>query len=292
MDQILNLCDYFVLSDYVYPEDWPETSITRQFSSLMLIVTLSGYLLYFLAAGLSYMYIFDKRLMKHPLFLKNQIWKEMRVACFSVPLMSFLSVLCFLLEVRGYSKLYDSIAESSLGWLSIPVNMTTFILFTDCLIYWIHRGLHARWFYKHLHKTHHLWKIPTPWASHAFNPIDGFLQSLPYHLYVFLFPMHKYLYLVMFLFVNFWTVSIHDGDFRVPKIFKAIINGSAHHTDHHLFYNYNYGQFFTLWDRIGGSFRNPSAFEKDSPLDQILRGIKQDTNGCYRVGAISKSKHQ
>lgn len=28
---------------------------------------------------------------------------------------------------------------------------------------------------------------------------------------------------------------------------------------------------FTLWDRIGGSFRSPSAFENDSPLDQLLR---------------------
>lgn len=65
----------------------------------------------------------------------------------------------------------------------------------------------------------------------------------------------------MFVFVNFWTVSIHDGDFRVPDLLKPIINGSAHHMDHHLFYNYNYGQFFTFWDRIGKSFRYPSAFE-------------------------------
>jgi lathosterol oxidase len=83
--------------------------------------------------------------------------------------------------------------------------------------------------------------------------------------------MHKYIYLLMFVLVNFWTVSIHDGDFRVPRGLQSLINGSAHHTDHHVYYNYNYGQFFTLWDRIGGSFRNPSAFQGDSPLDQILK---------------------
>lgn len=37
------------------------------------------------------------------------------------------------------------------------------------------------------------------------------------------------------------------------------INGAAHHTDHHLYYSFNYGQFFTLWDRIGGSHRNPGV---------------------------------
>lgn len=139
--------------------------------------------------------------------------------------------------------------------------MVTFILFTDCLIYWIHRGLHIPWVYRRLHKPHHLWKVPTPFASHAFHPLDGFLQGLPYHIYVFLFPMNQYLFLVMFIFVNFWSVSIHDGNFKVPQILKPVVNGAAHHTDHHLYYNYNYGQFFTLWDRIGGSFRSPSGFE-------------------------------
>lgn len=144
-----------------------------------------------------------------------------------------------------------------------------FILFTDCLIYWIHRGLHHRLVYSAIHKPHHAWKVTTPFASHAFHPIDGFLQSTPYHIYVFLFPMHKVLYLALYIAVNIWTVSIHDGDFRVPALLKPIVNGAAHHTDHHLLYTYNYGQYFTLWDRIGGSFRNPTAFEGNGPLDYI-----------------------
>ena len=76
-------------------------------------------------------------------------------------------------------------------------------------------------------------------------------------------------YLGLFVFVNIWTVSIHDGDYRVPKVLQPLINGSAHHTDHHLLYNYNYGQFFTLWDRLGGSFRIPNAFEGNGPMDTI-----------------------
>lgn len=46
---------------------------------------------------------------------------------------------------------------------------------------------------QHLHKQHHTFKIPTPFASHAFHPLDGFLQSLPYHVYPFIFPLHKVL---------------------------------------------------------------------------------------------------
>jgi len=165
----------------------------------------------------------------------------------------------------------DPVWWSFTGWSSIPLSAVSFILFTDCLIYWIHRGLHYPWAYKRLHKMHHLWKVPTPFASHAFHPVDGFVQSLPYHLYVFLFPMNKFLYLSMFFLVNIWTVSIHDGDYRVPKAFESAINGSAHHTDHHLFYNFNYGQFFTLWDRIGGTFRYPSSFQGHPPINAIIK---------------------
>jgi lathosterol oxidase len=112
-------------------------------------------------------------------------------------------------------------------------------------------------------------QVPTPYASHAFHPIDGFLQSVPYHMYVFMFPMHKFTYLSLYMFVNVWTVSIHDAEYRVPDVLKPFINGAAHHTDHHLFYNYNYGQYFTLWDRLAGSFRTPAAWEGKGPLDTI-----------------------
>ena len=73
----------------------------------------------------------------------------------------------------------------------------------------------------------------------------------------------------MFVLVNLWTISIHDGHYSVPQMLKYIVNGSAHHTDHHLYYNFNYGQYFTLWDRIGGSYRNPSAWIGKGPLDEM-----------------------
>ncbi|KXJ15045.1 Lathosterol oxidase [Exaiptasia diaphana] len=67
-------------------------------------------------------------------------------------------------------------------------------------------------------------------------------------------------------------ISVSEiGLWRVPDIFKPFVNGSAHHTDHHTFFDYNYGQFFTLWDRIGGSFRSPTAFEGKAPIDYVVR---------------------
>lgn len=78
-------------------------------------------------------------------------------------------------------------------------------------------------------------------------------------------------YLSLFVFVNIWTISIHDGDYRIPSPLRFLINGAAHHVDHHLFFNYNYGQYFTLWDHIGGSYRYPSALLGKGPHDDIRK---------------------
>lgn len=80
---------------------------------------------------------------------------------------------------------------------------------------------------------------------------------------------------MMFLFVNFWTVAIHDGNtigrryFFLEKelhilflgnvmLYSTIINSTAHHTLHHRNFNCNFGQYFTLFDRIGGSYCQPN----------------------------------
>lgn len=275
MDLVLDFSDRFLFTPYVYPASWPEDDALRQFISLLLVVHVGGAVMYFTLATFSYFVIFDHSLMNHPQFLKNQIRREIGVTVTSIPGMAFPTAALFLLEVRGYSRLYDlDISQVGLARLSLDMMFSTvcFLIFTDSLIYWIHRGLHHRSVYKHLHKVHHTWKVPTPYASHAFHAVDGFLQSLPYHLYPFFFPLNKYVYLALFVFVNIWTVSIHDGDYRVPAILKPFVNGSAHHTDHHLFYNYNYGQFFTFWDKFAGSFKEPSAFQGKSLLDDVKKG--------------------
>ncbi|KAM4827906.1 lathosterol oxidase [Thomomys bottae] len=271
MDLVLRAADYHFFTPYVYPASWREDNIFRQTISLLIVTNLGAYVLYFFFATLSYYFVFDHSLMKHPQFLKNQVSREIKYTVWALPWMSIPTVSLFLLEIRGFSKLYDHLREFPLGLLELVSSVLSFLFFTDMLIYFIHRGLHHRLLYKKIHKPHHIWKVTTPFASHAFHPLDGFLQSLPYHIYPFVFPLHKVVYLSLYVLVNIWTISIHDGDFRVPQALKPFINGSAHHTDHHLFFDYNYGQYFTLWDRIGGSFKNPSAFEGSGPLSYVKK---------------------
>ncbi|KAG0345746.1 c-5 sterol desaturase [Podila humilis] len=159
------------------------------------------------------------------------------------------------------------------GWSYVAVSVVLFILFTDCGIYWAHRVLHHPLLYKRFHKPHHKWVVPTPFASHAFHFVDGYIQSLPYQLVLFIVPLHKYLYLALFTFVNLWTVLIHDNEFFV---FSDIVNSAAHHSAHHLYFSYNFGQYFTFWDRLGGTYRSPDEFE-------IRKVLQTPTNRTWRT---------
>lgn len=190
-------------------------SISHSFPGILAVLTdpfnsiyrVFGLLLYFLSATLSYYFVYDHRTMQHPKFLRNQIPLEIKQALEAMPIMAALTAPFFVAEVKGYTKLYDFPSEAPFplyNYLQYPL----FIAFTDFGIYWIHRGLHHPLIYKRLHKPHHKWIISTPYASYAFHPLDGWSQSVPYHVFPFLFPLQKVAYLGLFTFVTIWTVMI------------------------------------------------------------------------------------
>ena len=240
----------------------PRDNIIRQTLSLYVITYIGIVLLYFSCALVSYHFLFNKDLMKHPRFLKDQVKLEIQSSLRAFPMLDLLTVPWFVAEVRGYSRMYDRYDEYGILYLILSVPL--FLVFTDTLIYWVHRLEHHPSIYKYVHKPHHRWIVPTPFASHAFHPLDGYAQSLPYHIFPCVFPMHKLLFLGMFGFVNLWSIMIHDSDMICNTGFECVINGPAHHTLHHLYFTCNYGQYFTTCDRLAGSFREPAR--EDDPL--------------------------
>lgn len=318
MDVILMICDHYVGFDKAYkflaPSDTNSTlllkaaqlneldfsagsilsrdNILRQAISLFSITWIFGLLTYFLFATLSYIYIFDHRTFEHPKFLKNQIRLEIQQTMEALPVMALVTMPWFVAEVRGYSKMYADVQDY--GWIYFVTQFPLFLLFTDSLIYLIHRALHSKYLYKRLHKPHHKWIMPTPFASHAFHPLDGYAQSLPYHIFPFIFPLHKYAYIALFGFINVWTVMIHDGEYFAND---PVINGAACHSLHHLKFSCNYGQFTTLFDRLGGSYvpPNPELFDKalnKASWDRQAREVDEIRTMIGELNATRPEGHQ
>lgn len=70
MDLVLNVADSHVFTPYLYPTSWPEDEPLRQIFGLLVVTNLGAALLYLGLGALSYFFIFDHNLMKHPQFLK------------------------------------------------------------------------------------------------------------------------------------------------------------------------------------------------------------------------------
>jgi Delta7-sterol 5-desaturase len=192
---------------------------------------------------------------KDPVAGKTNIPSEIGFSLRSLALMSALSVPLELGVQLGYSKVYRNASDYSLVYLLLsPV---LFVVFSDCAIYWIHRGLHHRSIYRFIHKPHHSYVHTTAFAAFAFHPLDGWLQGATYQLFVYIFPFHSGAHLVSMGLVLLWTINIHD---RMSVLIPGV-NGAAHHTIHHTTFRSNYGQYFTLWDKVFGTFRDPRIWQ-------------------------------
>lgn len=165
-------------------------------------------------------------------------------------------------------------------------------------MYWTHRLSHHPRAYKHnlyMHKLHHRFVVPTPYASHAIHPMEGFVLALPYHVFPCVLPFQKDVLLGMYTFANLWSVGIHDGKFLSNN---RIVNGAACHALHHTYRNCNYGQYFTLFDRLFGTYRQPDhgMFQEDRWLAEMqqkkefqLRGESSKRNEDKRTHGMDQA---
>jgi Delta7-sterol 5-desaturase len=246
--------------------------------AIFLVLSISGLLAYFLASGLSYLLFFVwGRERFHPGYVadpdenrKARFWGALSVAgnaLFMVPFHWLLS--------HGHGHLYWNVSDY--GWPWLIASFFLYLAVTETMIYWVHRALHSDFLYDRLHKRHHQFRVTTSWVSTAFHPIDSFAQALPHHLCAFLFPVHAVMYLIMVGFVTVWSVVIHD---RVSLLRWKFINYTGHHTLHHWYYQYNLGQFTTVWDRLAGTYKDPERCYEDIPEGVLVRW--QDGPGQLR----------
>lgn len=237
-------------------------------TNLFLLLVIGGMVMYFSVSGLSYMIFFvwgKKRF--HPTYVAKpaEIKAQMKWGVYGVLGNAVLTAPLHWLIAHGYSQAYWDPMERGIPYFVLSVGL--YLAFTETWIYWVHRWLHLPAVFRVLHKPHHKWRATTSWASMAFHPLDSFAQALPHHLALFLFPVNVYLYLTMLSFVMLWSVIIHD---RVSLVKWSVINYTGHHTLHHWYFTCNYGQFFTFWDKIMGTWRDPEAAAHDGSVPEGL----------------------
>jgi len=226
-----------------------------------------GTCVYWVTAGVWHYMIYhvygDELFVKkgRPFPTRETIIDQMQLAQMSLFVYAALPILSEYLIESKVTKVYFYVAE--VGWLNYALYFLCYLTLVEIGIYWMHRTLHENKFlYKYIHGLHHKYNkvnTLTPWASIAFNPLDGILQASPYVIFLFVVPMHYFTHVFLLFFSGVWATNIHDalwGD-------TEPIMGAKYHTMHHTHYHYNFGQFFIFCDQIFGSYKHPDKSKFD-----------------------------
>ncbi|WMI67320.1 sterol desaturase family protein [Mangrovimonas sp. YM274] len=228
-------------------------------TEIWIIGTILFILRYVLIAGV-FFYLFY--VLKKTRFSKFKIQKQFPLKT-QIKREQFYSLLTFLIYgcslwlfvfwvEKGYTQSYSDLKEFGLVYFVVSILIMVFI--HDTYFYWTHRLIHHSKFFKHIHKVHHGFTSPTPWAAFAFHPWEAIISLGFIPIILFVIPHHQWALVVFITFLTLYNVVIHLG-YSIPKLkqFK-ILNTPDAHDFHHLKSKMNYGLYFTFWDRLMGTY--------------------------------------
>lgn len=198
---------------------------------------------------------------------KKQVMREFLYSFVSVLIFAFVNG--WLLYGSGlihHSRLYTTVADYGWAWfwISIPV----MLIAHDAQFYWLHRIVHLRLLFRHVHRVHHLSIYPTAWAAYSFHPWEAIFEGLIAISIIFVMPVHPA------AFVIFQTISIllnaygHSGRDFTPARWQHTwygrwINTPTAHSLHHRSPRCNYGLYFLFWDRLMGTLGPVEKMDDD-----------------------------
>lgn len=214
---------------------------------------------YFLIAGLFYAVFYkwskakwhtrkiNSRRYNDGQFRKEVTWSLLTAAIFAVS-----GAVVGLLWQKGCTKIYTDAHAYPLWWLPVSLGLALFL--HETYYYWLHRWMHNPSVFRIVHKVHHDSNITSPWTAFSFHPLEGMLQALFLPLLLLVLPMHLYVLIVHLTIMTFSSVinhldiEVYPKGFHKNRLGKWLI-GATHHSLHHKQFKYNYGLYFTFWDK-------------------------------------------
>ncbi len=223
---------------------------------LMFLVVAGRYLL---IAGLFHLWFYiikkDKwaaRSLSKKAADKKQFYTEVKWSVFTSLIFAVAGSITALLWQKGDTSLYVDIHDYPLWYL--PVSLLISMLIHETYYYWLHRWMHRPAVFRLLHKVHHDSNTTSAWTAFSFHPLEGLLQAVILPLTIIILPMNVYVLLFQLTVMTFSSVINHleietyPANFQKHFIGKWII-GATHHSLHHKQFKYNFGLYFTFWDK-------------------------------------------
>jgi sterol desaturase/sphingolipid hydroxylase (fatty acid hydroxylase superfamily) len=199
---------------------------------------------------------FRKRFISVSHLKPEQIKKEIYRSALSAIIFTILGMGMLILWYRGYTAVYTDLSAYPIWYtiLSIPL----VLIIQDTFYYWLHRWMHLPRIYRKVHKDHHLSLQTSAFTSFSFHPLESLLQAIVFPFLTLWMPLHLGVILGILMFmtltaaINHGGVEIYPSSWSRHWLAKWLI-GATHHDDHHRKFTFNYGLYFTFWDKWMGT---------------------------------------
>jgi lathosterol oxidase len=199
---------------------------------------------------------------------RSDYWRDFLFSALSVIIFIGFAFLTFR-TLRPYNFIYVEFDQYGVGYYLFTFVVLFF--FHDAYFYLIHRVMHWRPLFKHVHLIHHKSTNPSPWTAYAFHPLEAVLEGAVISLMSFLIPVHITVIGLLMAFQIVYNVYGHLGYELFPKGFHRTwvgryINTSVAHNQHHGKFHGNYGLYTLIWDRLFGTVRE----DYEETYDQVF----------------------
>jgi Delta7-sterol 5-desaturase len=171
------------------------------------------------------------------------------------------------------------IDESNIIWPVFAIQLIAMVMAHDAYFYWMHRALHHRYLFRIAHLHHHKSRTPTPWAAYSFASFEAVSEAAFVPAYLLLvstlgMPMYDFAIFIFLAHMIIRNVMGHAGVELFPAGWTrgplGWITTTTHHDLHHKQGNYNFGFYFTWWDRWMGT-EHPQYEER---FDAVAKPIR------------------
>lgn len=202
----------------------------------------------------------------------------------SIAVFSTVSLATFGMERAGL--LWNASAREGAGLLWIAVSFALTVVAHDAWFYWAHRIMHRPQFFRAFHRRHHRSHNPTPFTAYSFDIGEAAVMALFTPLWLLAVPVAWPAFGAFMIHQIARNVIGHSG----YELFPATRDGRplfgwmttvTHHDLHHSQAGWNYGLYFTWWDRLMKTehplYREKFAEAVRKPLDGSAVGALNPT---------------
>jgi sterol desaturase/sphingolipid hydroxylase (fatty acid hydroxylase superfamily) len=236
---------------------------------LVFAATAGGFLfIYFGVGGLAHLLVTrvfpalgrGRTLAERPL-APGQLGREVRQSLVSIAIFGGYGVLT---AVGARAGLWQVVPLRSAGGVALEIALL--VLWNDLHFYAIHRLLHGRWLFQHVHREHHRAIRPTPLSTYAMHPVEALLLG---SVMVLVQPFHAFSLPTLLLFPLVSLAMNNLGHMNYDLVPDSglwhPLAASRRHERHHRQVTGNYGFLLPVLDRWFGTQLPDGAAATDRP---------------------------